>query len=252
MKQQKNIYLCNFYYNYISKYNYNYNYMNIIIPIGGKGERFKNEGYNLPKPLINIFGKPMILHVIDNLNVEDNDTIYIIYNRELNEYNFKGLFCKRRKEQIKFIELNKQTDGAVETVLIGLNTFDLIELEKKIVILDCDTFYSVDILSIYRLHVENSIFCFYDFQDKPIYSYLLVNNNGYITEIKEKVKISTVANSGCYCFKNGNVLFEYCNRIINGGIKKEESFIYHVLLVKCLKMDAYLMQLYWILIIFIV
>ena len=33
--------------------------MNIIIPLGGKGERFKNE-YRLPKPLIKIFDKEMI------------------------------------------------------------------------------------------------------------------------------------------------------------------------------------------------
>jgi NDP-sugar pyrophosphorylase family protein len=34
--------------------------MNIIIPIGGIGQRFKDEGYLLPKPLINVLGKPMI------------------------------------------------------------------------------------------------------------------------------------------------------------------------------------------------
>ena len=29
--------------------------MNIIIPIGGIGQRFKEEGYDMPKPLINVF-----------------------------------------------------------------------------------------------------------------------------------------------------------------------------------------------------
>jgi len=31
--------------------------MNIIIPLGGKGERFSKEGYVHPKPLIPIFEK---------------------------------------------------------------------------------------------------------------------------------------------------------------------------------------------------
>ena len=31
--------------------------MNIVIPIGGKGERFSMNGYKEPKPLINILGK---------------------------------------------------------------------------------------------------------------------------------------------------------------------------------------------------
>ena len=37
--------------------------MNIIIPLGGKGERFKNEGYKLPKPLIKIFDKEIIYNL---------------------------------------------------------------------------------------------------------------------------------------------------------------------------------------------
>ena len=40
--------------------------MNIIIPIGGKGERFKKENYRQPKPLIPIFEKPMLFYLLDN------------------------------------------------------------------------------------------------------------------------------------------------------------------------------------------
>ena len=43
--------------------------MNIIIPLGGKGERFINNGYILPKPLIKVFDKEMILYVLDNLKI---------------------------------------------------------------------------------------------------------------------------------------------------------------------------------------
>jgi len=41
--------------------------MNIIIPLGGKGERFAKEGYLQPKPLIQILNKEMIFYVLDNL-----------------------------------------------------------------------------------------------------------------------------------------------------------------------------------------
>ena len=40
--------------------------MNIIIPLGGKGERFAKNGYAQPKPLIQIFEKCMIQYVLDN------------------------------------------------------------------------------------------------------------------------------------------------------------------------------------------
>lgn len=38
--------------------------MQIIIPMSGFGERFRKAGYNVPKPLIEIDGKPIIAHVI--------------------------------------------------------------------------------------------------------------------------------------------------------------------------------------------
>ena len=47
--------------------------MNIIIPVGGKGERFKNAGYINSKPLINIFEKQMIFYVLDNLNINTDE-----------------------------------------------------------------------------------------------------------------------------------------------------------------------------------
>ena len=37
----------------------------IVIPMSGFGERFRRDGYLVPKPLIEIEGKPIIAHVID-------------------------------------------------------------------------------------------------------------------------------------------------------------------------------------------
>ena len=61
--------------------------MNIIIPLGELGENFKKDGYFTPKPLINIFGKPMIFFVIDNLSINNDDNLIIIYDKQLNNYN---------------------------------------------------------------------------------------------------------------------------------------------------------------------
>ena len=38
-----------------------------------------------------------------------------------------------------------------------------------------------------------------------------------ITSIKEKVKISDWANTGCYCFRDGQQLLKYCAQIIERG-----------------------------------
>jgi len=48
--------------------------MQIIIPMSGFGERFRRAGYKIPKPLIEVGGKPIIAHVIDLFPGEDDFT----------------------------------------------------------------------------------------------------------------------------------------------------------------------------------
>ena len=41
--------------------------MIIIIPLGGRGERFKKLGYKQPKALIHVFGKPILFWLLDSI-----------------------------------------------------------------------------------------------------------------------------------------------------------------------------------------
>src|SRR6185312_12461665 len=88
--------------------------MNIIILLGGKGERFYKEGFTSPKPLITVFNKEMIFYVLDNLDITENDNIFIIYNVILDNYNFSQII-KNKYPSINLIQINHQTSGAVET-----------------------------------------------------------------------------------------------------------------------------------------
>ena len=51
--------------------------MQIIIPMSGKGERFKKAGYTKPKPLIEINNKPIIAHVLDMFPGEKDVTFIL-------------------------------------------------------------------------------------------------------------------------------------------------------------------------------
>ena len=57
--------------------------LQIIIPMSGFGERFRQAGYSIPKPLIEIESKPIIAHVIDMFPGE-NDFIFICNQEHLN------------------------------------------------------------------------------------------------------------------------------------------------------------------------
>jgi len=196
--------------------------MNIIIPLGGVGQRFQDEGYILPKPLINVLGKHLIFYVLDSIKLEKDDAIFIIYNIDLDKWDFKDIISNKYPF-VNFIQLPYYTRGAAETLLYGLERIN--NNNKKIMTLDCDNFYSVDVLSQYRHQQHNAVFCFYDTSAKPIYSYVNVDNDNYLTEVKEKVKISNYANTGCYCFANILVLIDYCRRILNEGTSAKELYI---------------------------
>lgn len=194
--------------------------MNIIIPIGGIGQRFKDEGYDMPKPLISVLGKPMIYQVINSLQLENTDTVYIVYHNHLKEFNFETLVkFYFPKINIKFIPLDYLTKGAAETVLKGLETFTESELNDNVLLLDCDTFYDDNIVSKYKLQSnKNTIFYFNSTDPKPIFSYINIENDR-VTKIKEKVKISDNANTGAYGFESGAELKQYCNKVL--GLDKE-------------------------------
>ena len=206
--------------------------MNIIIPIGGIGQRFQDEGYLMPKPLISVLGKTMIYRVIDNLNLNEEDTIYIVYNSQLKEFNFENLVkFYFPKKNIKFISLDHVTKGASETILYGLNEMPVKELEKEFLVLDCDTFYEEDILEMYRKSDnKNLIFYFKDEQTNPIFSYIKLDSNEWITDIKEKVKISDLANTGAYGFHTGRTLKQYIEKLSGISTETYTSYVYQEML----------------------
>jgi dTDP-glucose pyrophosphorylase len=126
--------------------------MNIIIPVGGKGIRFINEGYTIPKPLIKIFDKTMIEYVLDNIihTLINEDKIFIIYNNILNNFNFTDIIMNKYPK-CKFIKLDTETSGAAETLLFGIKyIIDNYDCNEKSLIIDCDTFYTKDIVKMFR------------------------------------------------------------------------------------------------------
>ena len=192
--------------------------MNIIIPLGGKGERFSKNGFIKPKPLINIFDKCMIDYLLENLKISNNDKIFIIYNEKLDEFGFEE-YIKNKYSLIKLIKLVNDTKGAVETLSIGidhiLNNYDY---HKKCLILDCDTFYTQDIRDIFDKSNDNMVFFTKKYEKDPIYSYIELNDEFVIINIKEKEKISDNANTGAYAFIDIKILYNYCKHVLDNNI----------------------------------
>lgn len=196
--------------------------MIIIIPIGGTGERFKENGYKKPKALINIYGKPIISYLLENLNTDNIDYIFIPYNKEYKNYRFEDFLIKNfPKINFKFFCLENNTMGAAETINIGINNLDE-ERDIPVICLDSDNVYTCDIIS--QWNGENCIFSIEDENESPIYSYVKTNENNEIIDIKEKYRISINACTGAYGFRSINELKKYTSKIIEENITQKSEF----------------------------
>ena len=204
--------------------------MIIIIPLGGIGERFKQNGYKTPKALIKILGKPILYYLLENLNIEKIDFICIPYNKEYSEYNFEQQLIKDFPN-INFIfhKLSIDTEGAAETINIVLKTFTF--QDKPVLCLDGDNFYTTDIIKIWN--GENRIITFEDINNNPIYSYVKIEHQ-QVLDIVEKEKISNFACTGAYGFKSYKQLLKYTQEILDNKIKQKNEYYISTVIKKML------------------
>ena len=160
----------------------------------------------------------MILWVLDNLKLKPEDAVVIVYD--------PNFIPPKAWEPIQSaypnlitVKLDGPTKGAAETVLLGLSGIPRPLRERPVMLVDGDTFYEEDIVTQYRdvSSTANAVFYFVDTQPKPIYSYIVFDDSRRISQVKEKVKISDHANTGCYCFMRGVELEVQCRALLEQG-----------------------------------
>lgn len=199
--------------------------MNIIIPIGGVGKRFSNDKYSFPKPLIRTLGETIITKCIKSLSITNNDTVYIVYRKEFDNYNFQSVLKNEfNRLNFKFIAIDFDTRGASETILQCLTDMSQEELNQLTITIDSDNIYQDDIIEISKKVNTNVIFYHESKEEKPLFSYIKIDDLDRVTEIKEKVKISNNACIGAYCFKNASILKETIMEMIKVDDKTQNEF----------------------------
>ena len=199
--------------------------MIIIIPLGGTGQRFKKNGYELPKALIEVDGISILYYLLMNLNLKNVNFVYIPYNKEYKNYNFEVKLENKFPEiEFKFLCLEEDTRGAAETLNIALKNLDAFHLDCPILSLDSDSFYKVDVIE--KWNGKNCVFSIIDKEDDAKYSYVLIDNinNQCIIDIKEKVKISDYACTGAYGFESVDVLIKFTDLMIENNSKQKNEF----------------------------
>jgi D,D-heptose 1,7-bisphosphate phosphatase len=122
----------------------------VVILAGGKGTRLKEVTGNLPKPMVPVLGKPLLQHLVEQCVKWDMSNIKLLvsYKKDIIKNYFGDGSRYGAKIEYIFEDVPRGTAGA----LIDAMT----ELDEQFLVIYGDTFFDIDLSSIWRFHQSQS------------------------------------------------------------------------------------------------
>ncbi|RLD64712.1 MAG: nucleotidyltransferase [Bacteroidetes bacterium] len=193
--------------------------MKIIIPMAGMGKRMRPHTLTIPKPLINIAGKPIVQRLAEG--------IVKVAGKKVDEIAFIiGDFGSEVEQKLIGIAENLGAKGSIYYQHEALGTAHAIHcaaesLKGNVIVAFADTLFDAD----FQLDAEkDGIIWTHKVDDPSAFGVVKKNDRGIITDFIEKPKefVSDEAIIGIYYFKDGENLrseLQYLmdNNIVKGG-----------------------------------
>ena len=203
--------------------------MKVVIPMAGRGSRFKDAGYQGPKPFIEVSGQPMILWAIESVKrttgCEDKDFIFVMLKEHDKEYKLG----KKMKELVpgsKQLFIDQVTEGAAATVYL---TKSFIKQDEELFITDSDQYFIAKKFKTARKNaLENGYAGMIATAEKNslAYSYAEIDKEGFVVRTAEKELISTHAAIGAYYFTKSKYFMKSIKYMMdNKMLTKNEYYV---------------------------
>jgi len=204
--------------------------MKIVIPMAGEGSRFKEVGYDLPKPLIDVEGKPMIQRVIDNLAF-DASYVFIVREEHLQDYDLENVLKEATNNNYQIVIVKELTEGAACTLLLAE---DILDDGEDILISNCDEVMDYEPENFQNMLLmdvggadgltHDFIWVFKDPTKHPKWSYARPDKTMRIVEVAEKNPISEWATCGVYYWRHGSTFVGCAKEMIRKNIRVNNEF----------------------------
>jgi HAD superfamily hydrolase (TIGR01509 family) len=195
--------------------------INVVIPAAGQGKRFAEIGYQHPKPLIDVEGRPMIDLVLENFRGVGRP-IVLLQDRHVEQYCADSLIRHLAPEG-EVVGVDGLTEGATCTVLLAEH---LIDSTNELVLANSDQVVDVSIEAFVRemrdRDADGGILTFRS--DEPKWSYARTDDSGRVTEVAEKIVISNQATVGIYYFRHGSDFVRFAKQMIAKDIRVNGEF----------------------------
>ena len=175
--------------------------------MAGEGRRFRDAGYDLPKPLIPVCGVPMIQAAIDSLGVSGRWIFITRDNSELADT------LARLRPECHMIQTLELTEGPACSALLARY---LIDDDTPLLIANCDQIMTWDATAFndaIRRCEHDGLIVTYP-ANTPKNSYATVDDNGFVTRIAEKQQISHISLNGIHWWKRGSDFVKSAKKMI--------------------------------------
>lgn len=191
--------------------------------MAGRGSRFSNAGYEIPKPLVDLHGKPFFWWAIMSVKrVTELETLTcVILKEHIELFDIKNVVLSYFPEAT-FKILNDVSDGALDSAIFGLSE---IENDFPVLINDCDhAFEAVGLAEkLEQLKTKsnlNGFLCHFK-SSSPSYSYAQYDESGSLIKTAEKQVISELAIAGAYIFEDKDLIQGYFEEYKNNCMYSE-------------------------------
>jgi dTDP-glucose pyrophosphorylase len=201
--------------------------VNLVIPIASTSKFFDLEHYGYPKPLIEINGKPMIQHVVENLTLGNrfDRVIFIVKQEECTKYHLDDTLKLLSPIRPEIIRLDADTQGALCSVLLAVES---IGRDEPLMISNGDQIFDGGIAPQVQSFTNGSLdaACLTFSSVHPRWSYVRVDESDNVVETAEKRPISRHAIAGLYLYRSGAEFVRFgMNSIRNGSSTEGKYFI---------------------------
>ncbi len=195
--------------------------LNIVIPMAGRGSRFSQAGYTVPKPLIDVKGHCMIEWVVRNLTPKaPHRFIFLCLQEHLEQYGLEA-YLRGIAPGCAIVPVDRVTEGAACTVLLAES---LIDSEDELMIANSDQYCLCDINDYLAAlgDCDGLIMTTYAGDNK--WSYIAFDENRLVTLVREKEVISEEATVGVYNFRRGSDFVLAARSMISRDLRVNGEF----------------------------
>ena len=194
--------------------------MNIIIPMAGRGSRFTEKKILIPKPLIDIHGKPMIQRAVESLDLDGQWKFIIRIDEHMDRV---SSMIQNIKPGSDVINIDYVTEGPASTALLFK---DDINTDEELIIANCDQImeWTSNRFLDYVRYYDGAVVTYHADTDKN--SYARVNKEGLVQEIREKQVISNISLNGIHDWKKGRYFVEAALAMIEANDRAPNGEFY--------------------------